>query len=411
MAKKVRKDKKGRVLKKGESFKTKQNLYCFAYTDPFGVRKCFYAKDLPGLREKEEKMEKDRLDGLDIYVMKKASINYVFDRYIDTKKDLRRTTYTNYTYMYDRFVRGGFGKHKIADVRYSDVLKFYNALLDKGLQVNTLETIHSTLHPTFQLAVRDDILRSNPSDGVMAEVKKGHKSSNARHALTYEQERKFLEYLDTDEETLKWKSLFTVMFGTGMRIGEVVGLRWDDIDLKRGTISVNHSVTYYPRRDDTYRCEYQVSLPKTEAGIRTIPMLSKVKDAFIMEREHQKATGCCNIMELDGMSNFIFYNRNGIIHNPAAINRAIKRLVADCNAKEIIRAKREKREPVIVPMFSSHIARHTFCTRLCENDVNVKVIQTIMGHKDIQTTLDIYAEVSDGKKQQEVIKLEENGLL
>ena len=48
-------------------------------------------------------------------------------------------------------------------------------------------------------------------------------------------------------------------------------------------------------------------------------------------------------------------------------------------AKEIIRAKREKREPVIVPMFSSHIARHTFCTRLCENDVNVKVIQTIMG--------------------------------
>ena len=98
-----------------------------------------------------------------------------------------------------------------------------------------------------------------------------------------------------------------------------------------------------------------------------------------MEREHQKATGCCNIMELDGMSNFIFYNRNGIIHNPAAINRAIKRLVADCNAKEIIRAKREKREPVIVPMFSSHIARHTFCTRLCENDVNVKVIQTIMG--------------------------------
>ena len=80
-------------------------------------------------------------------------------------------------------------------------------------------------------------------------------------------------------------------------------------------------------------------------------MLSKVKDACSREREHQKATGCCNIMELDGMSNFIFYNRNGIIHNPAAINRAIKRLVADCNAKEIIRAKREKREPVIVPMF------------------------------------------------------------
>ena len=67
--------------------------------------------------------------------------------------------------------------------------------------------------------------------------------------------------------------------------------------------------------------------------------------------------------------------------------------------KEIVDAKKEGREPVIIPDFSCHITRHTFCTRLCENETNVKVIQSVMGHKDIQTTLDIYAEVSESKKK------------
>ena len=77
----------------------------------------------------------------------------------------------------------------------------------------------------------------------------------------------------------------------------------------------------------------------------------------------------------------------------------IKRIRDDYNAKEEVSAVREHREPVIIPPFSNHIARHTFCSRLCEQDVNIKVIQSVMGHKDIQTTMDIYAEVTDGKKQ------------
>ena len=73
-----------------------------------------------------------------------------------------------YLYMYDRFIRDTFGKKKIAEIRYSDVLQFYNYLLDKqGLQTNTLESVHTLLHPTFQLAVRDEIVRKNPTDGVI----------------------------------------------------------------------------------------------------------------------------------------------------------------------------------------------------------------------------------------------------
>lgn len=237
-------------------------------------RKCFYAKDLPELREKEREYERDRLDKLDVYVMAKTDINYVFDRYMDTKHDLRSST------------------------------------------------------------------RSNPTDGAMSELKRNNKKhSSIKHALTIEQERLFLSYLDENQDYARWKPLFTVMFGTGCRIGEVIGLRWEDIDCEKKSISINHSVSYYPRREKTYKCEFRVSEPKTQAGIRTVPMLSKVKDAFELEEKMQAELGVYNTAEIGGFSNFIFCNRFGSLHNPAAINRAIKRIVNDCNANEIIKAR------------------------------------------------------------------------
>ena len=170
---KSRKDNKGRVLRKGETQRSCDGKYVYTYTDPEGKRRSIYSKDIMELREREEKLIKDQLDGLDTYVAGSATVNFVFDRYISTKSELRGTTMRNYKYMYDRFIRNGFGRKKIAAIKFSDVLQFYQHLLkDKEMQINTLETIHTVLHPTFQLAVRDDIIRNNPSDGVMAQIKK-----------------------------------------------------------------------------------------------------------------------------------------------------------------------------------------------------------------------------------------------
>ena len=404
----ARKDPKGRALRKGEIYRESDGRYAYGYVDPYGKRKFIYSKDLKKLREREEKLFKDQLDGLNVYVMGKASLNFVFDRYISTKSELRETTYTNYTYMYDRFVREGFGKRKIGEIKYSDVLYFYYDLLnDRGLQVNTLETIHTVLHPTFQLAVRDDIIRNNPSDGVMAEIKKKNtKKKNMRHALTIEQQRAFMNYIASSPVFVHWNPIFTVLLGTGCRIGEVVGLRWSDVDMEKRTIDINHSMTYYPRRTDTYKCEFKVSLPKTEAGIRILPMMQPVYEALQSEYERQKEDGFCTAV-VDGMSGFIFSNRFGMIHNPAAINRAIRRIIEAHNAEEIIKAKKEKREPVIIPHFSCHHLRHTFCSRFCENETNIK-IQEIMGHASIETTMDIYAEVNSDKKKESIEKLTKN---
>ena len=401
----TRKDLRGRTLRKGEMQRNSDKRYAYSYTDPLGRRKYIYANDLVTLREKEAQLTKDQMDGLDIYVSGKATVNFVFDRYMSLKTNLRQTTQSNYLYMYDRFIRDTFDKKKIADIRYSDVLQFYNYLLDKqGLQTNTLESVHTLLHPTFQLAVRDEIVRKNPTDGVMAEIKKSsEQTTGVRHALTIPQQRAFMEHIANHPVYCHWWPLFTVLLGTGCRIGEALGLRWDDLDYERRTISINHSLVYYPV-GESRNSVLHISKPKTEAGVRTIPMFDTVKDAFEMLHEEQKESGW-NDVEIDGMSGFIFCNRFGNVPNPQSVNRTIKRIIADYNASEVVEAKKQHREAVLLPDFSAHYLRHTFCTRLCEQETNLKVIQSVMGHKDIQTTMDIYAEATEEKKQESFERL------
>ena len=397
---KVRKDLRGRSLRKGEVQRSSDKRYMYTYTDPMGRRKFIYANDLTELREKEAKLMKDQLDGLDLYVAGKASVNDTFDRYMSTKYNLRESTKSSYLYTYDHYVRDTFGKKRIADIKYSDVLQFYYYLLNEvKISLGTLDTIHCLLHPTFQLAVRDEIIRNNPTDGVMKEIsRESGKNRGIRHALTVEQQRAFMEYIANHPIYYHWWPMFTVLLGTGCRIGEALGLRWQDLDYDKRTISINHSLSYY-QKPESNKSVLRISKPKTEAGIRTIPMLDIVKDAFEMLYEEQLENGF-NESEIDGMSGFIFCNRFGTVPNPQTVNHTIKRIANSYNADEVVRAKKERRDPIILPNFSCHHLRHTFCTRLCENETNLKVIQSIMGHRNIETTMDIYAEATEEKKQE-----------
>ena len=374
-----RKDGKGRVLRKGEHYRKTDGRYSYIYTDPLGKQHTIYAKSLVTLRQKEESLIKDQMDGLNVYVAGNADVNFLFDRYISTKSELRSSTYSNYLYTWNHFIRDTFGKKKVKDVKYSDVLFFYSDLINKqGLQINTLENINTVLRPSFQLAVRDDIIRKNPIDGAYAEVKKRNGGSRKRkRALTVQQQRAFINYVAENPFFYKWYPFFTFLLGTGCRIGEAIGIRWDDVDLEKRLIDINHSLTYYQRADDSFKCEFRVSQPKTEAGIRTIPMMKQVYDVLKDEYERQEVEGFC-VANVDGMTNFIFTNRFETPHNPAAVNRAIKRIVDAHNAEEEVKAKKEKRGPVMIPRFSCHIFRHTFASRFCENETNVKVIQEVM---------------------------------
>lgn len=404
--KKARKDNKGRALKLGE-YQRSDMTYAYHYTDPFGKRRFIYANTLQELRKKEDGLLKNQLDGLKDYSKGESTVNFLVDRYLHMKTNLRASTLTNYKYMYDHFVRDGFGKKKLTEVKYSDVLYFYNYLVtEKGMKITTLDNIHCVLHPAFQLAVRDNLIRRNPSDGAMAAAKSGRSHpKTTRHALTLEQQRAFMNYMAGNPFFVNWLDLFTVMLGTGCRVGEICGLRWEDVNFKEKMISINHGLVYYLAGEESInrKCGFSVSLPKTEAGIRTIPMLPQVEQALRNIKEDNKMKP--KPEEIDGMGNFIFIASTGRVLTPRQINDAIDRIVKNYNKEETQKAVKENREPLLLPHFSCHQLRHTFCTRFCENETNVKVIQSIMGHAEIATTMDIYTEVTEAKKADVMMRL------
>lgn len=404
MARKVaskRYDSNHIVLHTGE-YQRKDGLYLFKYTDTLGKPRQVASKTLTDLREKEKEIKQDLQDGIKTRIERDITVNAMFDMYIQTKTELKESTKSNYIYMYNNYVRDSFGLMKLADVKYSKVKAFYVSLIkEKGFKPNSMEIIHTILHPTFTLAVRDNYIRTNPTDGVMAEIKKSHDwEKPKRHALTEEQQGAFIDYMKTSEIYNHWLPMFTCFLGTGCRVGELIGLTWKDCDFENNSISINHNLIY--RQRETGDCGFSVTTPKTESGKRTIPMLPEVRNALITERKRQFAMGGCKV-EIDGYKGFVFTNRFGMIHNPMTINRAIVRIYSAYNKEEKAKAKEEHREPVLIPHFSVHNLRHTFCTRFCENETNVKVIQEIMGHSDISTTMNIYAEATE-KKKQEVFK-------
>lgn len=187
---------------------------------------------------------------------------------------------------------------------------------------------------------------------------------------------------------------------TGMRVGEITGLRWQDIDLEEGIIRINHTLVYYNHRDEK-GCYFSINTPKTKAGEREIPMTEGVKQAFIMEREYQEEAEIKCKGRVDGYDNFIFVNRNGDVQNQGNLNKAIQRMMRDCN-DEILEKYGADSDPVLLPHFSCHILRHTFATRLCESGINLKVIQSVLGHADVSTTMNIYVDVTSSLKKKEI---------
>ena len=400
-AKTKRKDKDRVVLRKGES-QRKSGVYDYRWTTRDGKRHSVYANTLEELREKEEQIWADRRDGIKTEA-RCTTVNEVFDLWKQLKRGLKDNTYQNYMYLYETYVRPSLGKLRVQSLRKSDVKRFYNTLADeRGLKPATLDGVHTVLHQVLDMAVEDQFIRTNPSDDVLRELKQALASlSEPRRALTRQEQDRFLDYIQHSHTYNHWYPIFAVMIGTGMRVGEVIGLRWCDIDLDEGIIDVNHTLIYYDHREQSEKhgCYFNVNTPKTKASNRQIPMLGFVKEAFIMEKEYQKACDIRCEVTIDGYSDFVFVNRFGKTQNHETLNKAIRRIIRDSNLEAAENAKNES--PIFLPHFSCHSLRHTFATRMCESGVNIKVIQDALGHADISTTMNIYTDVTKELKKKE----------
>lgn len=191
-----------------------------------------------------------------------------------------------------------------------------------------------------------------------------------------------------------------IFFSLILTKAEVTGLRWCDIDLEEGIIDVNHTLVYYDHRTEGSKrgCYFNVNTTKTPAGRRKVPMLGFVKEAFLMEKERQELLDLHCEATVDGYTDFIFINRFGQPQHQATLNKAIRRIIRDCNDEQLLK---DENAEVLLPHFSCHSLRHTFTTRMCEAGVNVKVIQDTLGHKDISTTLNIYTDVTKELRKSE----------
>ena len=142
------------------------------------------------------------------------------------------------------------------------------------------------------------------------------------------------------------------MIGTGLRVGEVTGLRWCDIDLQEGLIDVNHTLVYYNHAKGG--CYFGINTPKTESGEREVPMFAFVKDAFMQERKNQFAAGIRSEARVDGYENFVFVNRFGNVQHQGTLNKALRRIIRDCNDEVLLK---EEKDPVLLPPFTCHSLR------------------------------------------------------
>lgn len=391
-------DSKHRLLRTGET-EREDGYYIYRWTARNGKRHSVTAKTLEELREKEENIIRDKVDGIRAEC-KNATVNDVYDLWRNMKRGLKDNTFQNYCYMYELFVGPDLGQMKIQTLKKSDVKRFYNTLIDeRHLKISTVDGIHTVLHQVLTVGVEDGYLRINVSDNVLRELKKENNMEvEKKKALTLQEQELFLNYLRSENnQYYHWYTIFAVMLGTGMRVGEVTGLRWCDIDWENEMIDVNHTLVYYKHSQNG--CYYNIHMPKTKAGIRQIPMLDYVKEAFLLEKQYQEELGISCKTIIDGYTDFIFINRFGGVQNQGTLNKAIRRIMRDCNEEQL---RKVKSNPVLLPRFSCHTLRHTFTTRLIEQNVNVKVVQNILGHKDVKTTLDIYANVTKEFKTQEI---------
>lgn len=399
-----RKDCKKRVLKEGE-YQRSSGTYEFKWRDKRGNRHSISAVTLEELREKELNVLRDILDGVRAD-KNNLTINDLYNSWIRLKRGLKENTFSNYKYMYDMFVKPEFGKHRIVDLKRSDVRAFYNYLAEeRNVQINTIDNVHTVLHQVLELGVEDDYLRYNPSDNALKELKKARNfETEKRRALTVQEQELFESFLTKRGQCRRWYPIFVIMLWTGMRVGEITGLRWCDVDFENNTININHTLVYFDKRSDE-RCTFAINTTKTRAGERVIPMLPKVKEAFLMEKKYQEDCGIKSKAVVDGYRDFIFINRFGNLQHQGTLNKALKRIIRTCNFE--ILDKNPKIKAVILPKFSNHSLRHTFTTRMCEAGVNIKAMQEILGHSDAETTMNIYAEATKDLKKSEMINFEE----
>ncbi len=381
-----RKDKKGRILKEGEQQRA-DGRYMYSYIDPVtGKRVYVYSWKLEkndktpagkkvdlSLREKEKIIERDLRDGIS-YQAGGVTVLELVERYIGLKTKVRATTQNGYRTVVNVLKVDPFGKRNISQIKTSEAKAWLINLQTGGRGYSSVKSIRGVVRPAFQMAVEDDLIRKNPFDFELANVLID--DSVKREALTPKQERDFLKFIKEDAHFCQYYDGIFILLKTGLRISELCGLTKSDIDFQEQTINVNKQLLYMGGKK-----AYIQDLTKTKAGMRVLPMTEEVQAAFKRVVSSRKKPRVEKM--IDGVTGFLFLDREG---KPMLAYQWEKKFTHSVK-------KYNKIYKVELPNITPHVCRHTYCTNQVKRGLGVKTVQYLMGHADVETTLNIYTHI------------------
>lgn len=363
-----RKDKKGRIFRSGEGQRPNKT-YFYRYHRNGDKKWCYvYAPTPEELRQKEEVIQRDLLDGID-YAGGEITVAELVDRYINLRRGLKENPMRAYGSAINRIHTDPFASRMIRSVRLSDGKGWFVSLHDRGYKQNTIGVMQCVVRPAFEMAVDDDILRKNPFKFKLSDVVP--RDAYVRTALSREQQEQYLQFF-MEYGGGSYYDDVVILLGTGLRVSELYGLTKSDLDFDRRCIHVRRQLSR------TANQPYFISSPKTKSGIRTIPMTDTVYMALkrvLKNRASPKVE-----MLVDGCTGFIFLDKAG------------KPKVA-MHLENFMRGLQRKHPWALggdFPKVTPHVLRHTFCTNMQQAGIDIKSLQYLMGHSNASVTLDVY---------------------
>lgn len=368
-----RKDNKGRVLRTGESQRS-NGSYMYRYTDPNGKRRYIYDKDLNSLREQIKKIEKDLQDGID-FEAGNITVIELLEKYLHQKRNLKKQTKVAYEQILSNIRKHKIANRKVKDIKTSDAKEFYISLHDSGLSRGTISNYRNLLRPAFAMAVEDELIRKNPFETNLSFIQN---DAVTKIALTETEEKLFLKFIEEHKTLKKYYDIDVILFETGLRVGEMVGITTDCIDLKNRTLKIKQQICMGFHGDPF------ISDTKTKSGEREIYISDKAYRSFVNLLQRRKSFP---EKIIDGKGKFLLLSDTNCGIIPASTIRYHLKTAS---------AKIKKIHPDF-PEVTPHICRHTFCTKMIDKGIDPKTLQYLMGHANVSITLDRYTHKSNEK--------------
>lgn len=317
--------------------------------------------------------QKKRIEEGGLPIDNSITLNKWFDYWLENIKgsSIRDTTKKCYINWY-RYLREEMGYMRLSDIKPMHCQRVLNLAVNNNLSQGTITSIRKIMVSILYCAVENDLIPKNPVTKSVKVPELPNEKDIDRKVMTREEEEAFILAASKYYQSY----LFLFVLQTGLRVGEVCAIKWSDIDYKNKILTIYRTVH---KEKDKYIFNY----PKTKAGIRKVPLTDEaIRLLEIMKEDLQD-------LPIDPeYSEYIFHNENGKLCDKNALNRTLNLIT-----------KRAK-----IRHLSMHCLRHTFATRCIEAGMKPKTLQRILGHKSINTTMNLYVHVTNEELHKEMNK-------